>query len=292
MHESEQSTPKKKKMRKGELLFQQFDTHLLDVNFDFCGRAAGTAASSLKPTIKNNYVLHYITKGSGVFQINEQQFSLQANDCFILPKNIVTSYWSNQDDPWEYVWIGMSGTKLEEYLKRSQLMEQYCMNCLPESQFVSQILTLLKLSEVPLEADKDLLLSSEIYKMLYYLCDEYPKKHRLVLSTKEHYFFNAVNFIQNHYQQDLTVQSVAEHLSINRGYLHRIFKELIELSPQEYIKKIRMERSTELLTHTDYSISKIANSVGYADPLNFSKAFSLYYAIAPTVYRKQHVLKK
>ena len=281
MDDSEPSLSQKKKMRKGELLFQQFNTHLLDVNFDFCGRAFGTAASSLKPPIKDNYVLHYITKGSGFFKINKQKHSLKANDCFILPKNIVTSYWSSQNDPWEYVWIGMSGTKIDEYLNRSQLMEQYCMNCFSESQFTSQILTLLKLSGMPLMADSDLLLSSEVYKMLYFLCSEYPKKHRVVLSGKENYFFKAINFIQNNYQQELTIQEVADYLNINRTYLHRIFKDLINVSPQEYLVTTRMERSTDLLIHTDYSINKIANSIGYSDPLNFSKAFSKYYSVPP-----------
>lgn len=282
---------KDKETRLGELLFYKSDNHLLDVNFDFCGLAHGDGASSPKPRIKNNFVLHYILTGSGEYIVNDQIFKLKKGDCFLLPKNIATQYWGNPDDPWHYLWIGLSGTKINEYLKRSELGHNYIVHNTPGSNFVSsmhEIVTLVENNGADqLPANYDLLLNSHIYQMLYQLAFEHPHKITETLSIKEAYIYNAIQQIQSNYQQQLTIESLAATLNINRSYLHRIFKQVLNISPQQYLIRIRLEKSQQLLVETNHSIKEIAYSVGYHDALNFSKLFSTHFNMSPSEYRKQ-----
>lgn len=274
------------KKRPGEIVFHQFHTHQLDVNFDFCGQAKGREAASLKPRIKSNYVFHYILHGSGTLQVNDTSISVEQGDCFILPKNNVTRYWPTPTDLWEYMWIGVSGTKLEEYLLRSSILDDYVIHCKPNSQFLSHFMTLMELSEILVSQHADLLFNSEIYKLLYALSHEHPNNRQPIRTPKEAFFFQAVTFIENYYPQPISVSYIASRLNISRGYLHRLFKIYLNTSPQAYLMKTRMDKSVELLLHTDYSVAKIANSVGYEDPLTFSRAFTNHFGQAPTHYRE------
>lgn len=84
---------------------------------------------------------------------------------------------------------------------------------------------------------------------------------------------------------NLTIQDIANKLSINRSYLTTIFKEYQQQSPKEYLLYIRMHRAKQLLENTKESIKVIAFSVGFSDPLYFSKAFKKYWDCSPREMR-------
>jgi AraC-like DNA-binding protein len=58
------------------------------------------------------------------------------------------------------------------------------------------------------------------------------------------------------------------------------------MSPKEYIIKLRLDRSMELLQCTDLSVGEISDIVGYQDPLYFSKLFKRKLGVSPAAYRK------
>lgn len=279
-------------MHSNQLNFFEFNKVQFEVNFDFCGQAKGNGATN-KFTIKNNYVLHYILNGQGSFQINGQTYHLSKNDCFIIPRGVPVSYFSDKSEPWEYIWIGLSGTQIDDYLRRSTLMDNYTLTLKENSKFIDQFLYLSKLSHKSDLFPNDLLMLAETYKLLYLLISEYPKQSNRI-SAKNQIFKQACQYIESNYDSDISINQLAEILDINRTYLHRIFKETIDKSPQNFILDLRMKKSRQLLLNSNYGISEIAYSVGYKDPLNFSKAFHKYYKMSPSAFRynKEMLLNK
>ncbi|MEG0894281.1 MAG: helix-turn-helix transcriptional regulator, partial [Oscillospiraceae bacterium] len=57
------------------------------------------------------------------------------------------------------------------------------------------------------------------------------------------------------------------------------------ISPEEYLLKVRMTKASDMLVGTDNSILKIATAVGYKDLSHFSSVFKRFFGIAPTTYR-------
>ncbi|HIY92954.1 AraC family transcriptional regulator [Companilactobacillus sp. HBUAS56275] len=279
-------------MHGNQLNFFEFNKVQFEVNFDFCGQAMGDGATN-KFTIKNNYVLHYILSGHGDFQIKGHTYHLSKNDCFIIPRGIPVSYFSDKNDPWEYIWIGLSGTQVDDYLRRSTLMDNYTLTLKKNSKFIDQFLHLSVLSHNSDLFPNDLLMLAETYKLLYLLISEYPKQNNRI-STKNQIFKQACQFIESNYDTDISINQLAENLDINRTYLHRIFKETIDKSPQNFILELRMKKSRLLLLNSNYGIAEISYSVGYKDPFNFSKAFHKFYGMSPSAFRhdKSIILKK
>lgn len=92
-------------------------------------------------------------------------------------------------------------------------------------------------------------------------------------------------YIQQHYGDDISLQSLAKEFYIHPNYLSRLFKEKTGENFVDYLTKIRMNKVIELLTNTNYKIVEICEMVGYDNPRYFSKAFKQFFGKTPREYR-------
>ena len=95
----------------------------------------------------------------------------------------------------------------------------------------------------------------------------------------------ALEFIHDHYSQDITLANIAAAVSISPGYLCRLFKEYHRQTVMECLEKYRVEKAMELLKNTDLSIKEVALCVGFKDPNYFSKVFRKVTNSSPTATR-------
>ena len=92
-------------------------------------------------------------------------------------------------------------------------------------------------------------------------------------------------FIDENYHKKITVNLVSDEFFLSKDYVRNLFIKFYGVSPKSYIQNVRMERAKKLLSKTQISIALIANSVGYDDPLLFSKMFKKYYSVSPSEFR-------
>lgn len=85
--------------------------------------------------------------------------------------------------------------------------------------------------------------------------------------------------------------TIQELLGVSQPYLFRIFKEATGKAPKQYLNDYRLLQAKKLLTTTALSITEIANSVGYADVLTFSRFFSSKEGCSPRAYRNRYISK-
>jgi AraC-like DNA-binding protein len=107
-------------------------------------------------------------------------------------------------------------------------------------------------------------------------------------SLRDFYIHEALSYIEHNFQNDITVEDIADSCGLNRSYFGKIFKSAIGKSPQEFLLNYRMLKAAELLKLTKLSISDISNAVGYVNPLHFSRAFKNIYGIPPRDWRNQN----
>lgn len=84
----------------------------------------------------------------------------------------------------------------------------------------------------------------------------------------------------------ISIERVAASLGYLRTHFTRVFKQLTNMSPKQYINQIRMERAKELL-NTNLSIEQVASSCSFPDALYFSKQFKKWSGASPTQYRDE-----
>lgn len=97
----------------------------------------------------------------------------------------------------------------------------------------------------------------------------------------------AINFIEQHFLEDINLDAVAEACFINRFYLAHLFKTHKNISVGKYIINKRINEAKRLLYFTDKSISDIAENSGFHDFSYFCRAFKKEVGLTPLQYRKQ-----
>ncbi|MBR7117679.1 MAG: helix-turn-helix transcriptional regulator [Clostridia bacterium] len=94
----------------------------------------------------------------------------------------------------------------------------------------------------------------------------------------------AVEYMRKHiYECSFHVEKLHARCGISDTYFRRIFKDRFGLSPKEYVTTVRISHARSIIESGDYaSIAEVAESVGYSDPLYFSKAFKRVYGVCPS----------
>jgi AraC-like DNA-binding protein len=105
------------------------------------------------------------------------------------------------------------------------------------------------------------------------------------LNQAEAYIKRAVQFIEANYSRDITIDDISKYVGLNRNYFSSLFKSKIKISPQQYLINYRINKACELMHNEALSISDISRSVGYNDPLGFSKVFKRVKSSSPRDYR-------
>lgn len=100
--------------------------------------------------------------------------------------------------------------------------------------------------------------------------------------------YKAVRYIEEHLTTGrLTLQEVAEHVSLSPNYLSSLFKKEMQLSFVDFITAKRVEKAKELLSTTDMSIREAAEAAGFQDAGYFSKTFTRITGKRPSHFRKR-----
>ena len=275
-----------------QILWKKYVKENFEMNVDECGIEQGIPGLGYNYEVLKNAVIHYVTKGYGTFKFNGKVYNLKQGDIFILLKGMQVEYVASIDDPWEYYWIGFSGSNANEYLNRTSITNSCVANCEENSKIPQLILNMCEISKTynPSRSD-DILLLKELYSLLYALIEEFPKPFEYKDKELHTYIQDALNFINSNYMHSITVQEIADYVNLSRSYLYKMFIKNLGISPQRYLINLRMYKATLLLKGTKLPIGEVANSVGYSDSLLFSKTFSKHFSMSPLNYRNNQVNK-
>lgn len=93
------------------------------------------------------------------------------------------------------------------------------------------------------------------------------------------------NYLEHHYQEKITLNTLAFKIGVSPYYLNRIFKEKTGFTPHHYLEKVRIEKAGHLLLSTAYSSTEICFQVGYNNFSSFYRQFKKIYGCSPNQYR-------
>ena len=97
-----------------------------------------------------------------------------------------------------------------------------------------------------------------------------------------------LSIIEEEYQQDISLEYLAQRVYISPCYLSTLFSQIMGTSLLAYINDYRMKRATELLSKTDIKIKDISQYVGYRNLPYFCTSFKNKYQLTPAQYRRNH----
>ncbi len=268
-------------------VLQLSDHKFQDLYLCFCGYAKCEPLHSFGPAVRPNYILHYILEGKGRYYVEDTQYELQAGQGFLIEPEVQTFYQADQEEPWTYLWVGFHGNQAREYLKDIGLnSHQLIFRCSHAEELKQIVITMLKNNTS--STTNQFLLESLLYSFFSILSQDIDIVPSAVANEENVYIRRALEYIHNNYSESIKVSDIADYVCIDRSYLYRLFRQSMDMSPQDYLVNYRITRAAELLSLTDLPVGGVALSCGYRDPLVFGKAFKLKRGITPAQFRKKN----
>ncbi len=105
--------------------------------------------------------------------------------------------------------------------------------------------------------------------------------------TKNVLILQALEYIQNHYDEDIRIPDVAGALFVSQVYLSRVFQSVLHMSIIHYLVEYRIGKAKKLLEETDASIAEVAMASGFREVKHFSRTFHHLVGLSPASYRKK-----
>ena len=269
---------------------------LLGLNLYQYGWERCAPLHSFGPFVRNHYLFHYIISGRGLLDSSispeepTRTYHLEAGQGFLICPGQINTYTADQDDPWKYVWIEFDGLRAAGYLNAAGLgitQPIYRPNSMALADELrdtmlyiashSKASTLHQIGHLCLFLD--VLIQSSTTR-------REPRGSQL----RDFYIQEAVHYMEQNYQRELSVEEIADVCKLNRSYFSKLFKERQGCPPQEFLIRMRLSKAAELMKTTSASIGDIAIACGYPNQLHFSRSFKQHYGISPREWRSQNKL--
>ena len=93
-------------------------------------------------------------------------------------------------------------------------------------------------------------------------------------------------FIQQHYNEPISLEQIAREANLNPEYLSRVFKEETGYNYSAFLSNIRLKKAEYLLINTVEKVQNIAEMVGYSNVSYFSTIFKKKYGVNPYEFRR------
>ena len=229
-----------------------------------------------------SYLIIYTLAGAGKLYYEGAEHEITAGRAAFIDCQKHHKYEMCEGENWEFLWVHFSGDRADSYydifnkdgaavsckLSRSEVPE--IMRKIVEINQNSDIMTELK--NIALITD----LVTEI------ICVPLEK----AASKTPEFVGNISKYIETNYNENITLNALAEMFSISKYHLVREFKKHVGQSPVEYLIKCRITRAKELLKTTKLSLSEISERVGIASENHFSAMFKARTGETPGEFRR------
>lgn len=271
----------------GFQLLDNLQNDTVDLYLNTCGVQNCAPGHWFGPGVRDEYLIHFVCEGKGIYRVNGETFTLGRGDYFVIFPDTEVFYEADRREPWEYIWVGFRGIKAASYLacagiSETELIGRYA-NCSYILSCVQQMM-LARSSGVSNELKR----TAALFQILAALIEDYASSHPEGPEGGQNgrdYLDRALAYMDEHLSENIRINDIAAHIGIDRSYLTAIFRNALSLSPKEYLVHYRVNRACMLLRDPSRKISEIARAVGYEDALAFSRAFKKSRGISPSEYR-------
>lgn len=249
-------------------------------------------AYSFGPATRNHYLFHYVLSGTGRLMANDSrgishEYQIRSGEGFMIFPRQINTYIADPKLPWEYIWIEFDGMRAREIIETAGLPPDHpvyhaaCKDL--RENMKDEMLYIAEHHDAP-----PFHLMGHLYLFIDYLSRSSSSQMTTSGRVRDFYIKEALNYIEQNFQNDISIENIASFCGLNRTYFGRIFKETVGKSPQQFLLSYRMAKAAELLKLTELSISDIGNAVGYPNQLHFSRAFKNVYGVSPREWRNKN----
>lgn len=233
-------------------------------------------------------VFQYTLKGEGEIRVDNHTYRLRSGEAFFVKIPSDHHYYLPSDSKeWEFVHITLFGTETLRYFKDITSQVGHILKLDLYATPITHIFNLLK--KVDDNQMNDAYVTSSLaYTFLMEL-------QRFILNIESNQTLpdaikKATVYIDENYADQLSLDDIVEVSGLSKYHFTRLFHATIHSTPIQYLTKVRINKSIELLKNEELTIEEIAVQVGFSNGNYFNKVFRSALGMSPGKYRKNKLL--
>ena len=228
----------------------------------------------------------YCTKGCGWCEIAGRSQTVKTGELLVIPPQAPHSYGADKSRPWSINWFHAKGTLLAGFLRELEVSPDRPVIRIGDS---AQVLALFEEVLAAMEHG---------YTTQQQLCASHALAHLMAVLVREHHsagheqptvqqrISQTIAYMKQHLDRSLPLDSLASMASLSRSRYTELFRQQAGYAPIDYFIRLRMHHACQLLDTTRFSVKEVAATLGYTDPLYFSRVFRSVNDLTQTEYRK------
>lgn len=265
------------------------------------------ADPEIKPHEHSFLEIVYITHGTGMHQIGNENFAVAPGDIFILSMGACHAFQSdNPADPLRHhdclLFLDDAAEQVDYSLFSEMAADLFYNVLFPQDvnrepyirlrdndETIRRILDTMADESTKRRSDSDTMLFGCALQLLVLLSRLYNDafNENEVIQARREGIHNAIRYLEKNYSQRISLNELSRIALFSPNYFCTLFKETTGLSVTEYIQQIRNKEAIRLLLSTDLTVRDICQRIGYSDEKLFRRVFSRNVGCTPGEYRKR-----
>lgn len=225
--------------------------------------------------------------GKGVLEVDGKRFTLEPGVLMFLSPEIPHKYYAVADE-WETAWMVFRGEELKRIMPRLGFSSYGIYSGIDCEGYMTTFNRILAAVSDHVQGSERCseLVYELVLKVYRYMTDSEVTKSFSGIVEK------TVAYIDQNYQDDVTLDELAQYAQVSRQHLCRVFKQRMHMRPMEYMAYRRIAQAKLLLVHEELSIAEIAIKVGFSGNTYFGMVFKKLEGTTPGEFRKLHGMTK
>ena len=220
----------------------------------------------------------YVISGSGIIICNQNIYTVQEGDTFLLPEKTNQIYYSNPDNQFERIWINFKGELAQTLLDIYNLNDTIVFKNVNTLDIFTEIHEKCKTLNNPTEYKNQ---TSQLFlKLIQFLADNKQTTTQTTNDIEQIRLYIDFNITEN-----LKISDIAQNFSFSQEHIIRVFKKYYGITPHRYILESKIRLAMIMLKMTDMRIDEISEKLSFSDSHHFSTQFKRLVGYKPSLWR-------